>query len=77
MAYLEQFLGLGFLMMGFLSVSSYTDELAGFRIPWFYKELKPMQQRWGRNIGTILHIVGYVVAPLGFGILLLSGMVFS
>jgi hypothetical protein len=76
MAHLEQFLGLGFLMLGFLSVSSYADDLAGFRIPWFYRELEPMQQRWGKNAGTILHVVGYVIAPVGFGILFLSGMVF-
>ena len=76
MVYFENILGLGFLMLGLLSVSSYSNELVDYRIPWFYRELEPMQKRWGKYVGTILHIIGYVVAPVGFGILLLSGMVF-
>ncbi len=67
--------GLGFLVLGFVSISSYTDELAHFRLPLFYKELKPMQERWGIIPGTILHIMAYTIAPLGFGFLLLMGMV--
>lgn len=67
--------GLGFLVLGFVSISSYTDELASFRLPLFYKELKPMQNRWGAIPGMVLHILAYTIAPLGFGLLLLMGMV--
>jgi hypothetical protein len=73
----QQIIGLGFLALGLVSVSCYTDDLAGFRIPWFYKELRPMQERWGKTTGTVLHILGYVVAPVAFGILFLMGLVFS
>jgi hypothetical protein len=69
------FFGLGFLVLGFVSISSYTNELATFRLPLFYKELKPMQERWGYFPGTVLHILAYTIAPFGFGILLLMGVV--
>jgi hypothetical protein len=77
MFYLEQFLGIGFLFLGLVSISTYSEDLASFRLPWCYRELKPMQARWGKTTGTILHVVGYVVAPVGFGILFLTGMVFQ
>jgi hypothetical protein len=73
---IQQILGISFLALGLVSVSSYIEDLAGFRIAWFYKELKPMQERWGRAAGTIMHIGGYVIAPIGFGILFLMGIVF-
>jgi hypothetical protein len=75
MSWIEQFLGMGFVVIGLLSVTSYNDSLAGFRINWFHKELRPMQERWGVMTGTVLHILEYVVAPLGFGILFLMGVV--
>jgi hypothetical protein len=75
MSWIEQFLGMGFLVIGLLSVSSYSNSLASFRINFFHKELKPMQERWGVVTGTALHVLEYVVAPLGFGILLLMGVV--
>ncbi len=71
----QQFLGICFLFIGMVSISSYTDELAPIRIPAFYRELAPMRQRWGNIVGTILHILGYTVAPLGFGILFLTGFI--
>jgi hypothetical protein len=74
--FIANMLGLVFLMVGLVSISSYTDDLAAFRIRWFYKELQPMQQRWGKAAGTLLHVVGYVMAPIGFGILFLLGVVF-
>ncbi len=72
---LQQFLGVSFLFIACVSISSYTDELSVIRIPLFYKELQPMQQRWGKVPGTILHILSYTIAPLGFGILFLTGVV--
>ena len=72
----QQIIGIGFLALGLASVSCYMDGLDAFRIPWFYRELKPMQERWGKVAGTVLHVVGYVVAPVAFGILFLMGVVF-
>ncbi len=72
---IQHFLGIGFLALGLISISSYTEDLSSLRIRWFYKELKPMQDRWGKTTGTILHFLGYVVAPIGFGILFLLGLV--
>jgi hypothetical protein len=73
--FIQDILGVGFLTLGLLSISSYSDALSDFRLNWFHKELKPMQERWGKTAGTIIHILGYVVAPLGFGIIFLTGMV--
>lgn len=73
---ITQLLGLAFITLGLISVSSYTEDFGGFKLTIFYKELKPMRERWGVIPGTILHIVGYVVAPLGFGLLFLFGFVF-
>ncbi len=71
-----QILGLGFIILSMVGVSSYTDDLAMIRLPFFYKELQPMQERWGKEVGTILHIIEYVIIPLGFGLLFLRGLVF-
>lgn len=70
-----QIIGIGFLVIGMVGISSYTDELARFRVPFFYKELDPMKQRWGNTVGTILHVFEYVVIPLCFGLAFLLGMV--
>ena len=72
---IEHILGIGFLVLGLVSMSSYTDSLGGFRLPLFYKELKPMQERWGMLTGTLLHILEYVVIPVGFGLLFILGLV--
>jgi hypothetical protein len=73
----QQIIGIGFLALGLASVSCYTNGFDAFRIPWFYRELKPMQERWGKEVGTVLHVLGYVVTPTAFGILFLMGMVFT
>ena len=72
----QQVIGILFLALGLVSVSCYTNDLSSLRISWFYRELGSMQERWGKNTGTILHIIGYVVAPVAFGILFLMGLVF-
>lgn len=72
----RQFLGAGFLLLGTLGLSSYSKELARFRVPFFYNELRPMRERWGNVTGTILHILEYVIIPVGFGLLFLIGKVF-
>jgi hypothetical protein len=76
MLILEHLFGLGFLMVGLVAMTSYNDEMANWRLPLFYERLKPMQERWGRIPGTILHFLAYVLTPLGFGLLFLMGLVF-
>ncbi|HEX7972881.1 MAG TPA: hypothetical protein VF498_00605 [Anaerolineales bacterium] len=71
----QQFIGIAFLSLGLVSMSSYSESLSGMRLSWFYNELKPMKERWGETTGTILHILEYVVAPIGFGVLFLMGLV--
>ncbi|RPI30752.1 MAG: hypothetical protein EHM70_13120 [Chloroflexota bacterium] len=71
----EHLLGMGFLFVAVLSLTSYNEEWHGLRLDYFYKELKPMQNRWGTIPGTVLHLMAYVVAPLGFGLLFLMGFV--
>ncbi len=71
----EQFLGLGFLVLGLVSTSSYVEDLSPLRLNYFYKELRPMQERWGSTPGLVLHILGYTIAPLAFGLIFLTGMV--
>ncbi len=71
-----ELMGILFLMVGFVGLSSYTDDLAPFRLPFFYMQLQPMRERWGKNLGTILHVVEYVIIPLGFAFLFLTGQVF-
>lgn len=73
--WVQQFIGVAFLSLGLVSISSYTDSLSGMRLSWFYKELQPMKQRWGETTGTILHFVEYVLAPIGFGVFFLMGLV--
>ena len=72
---IEHILGIGFLALGLVSMSSYTDRLGPIRLSFFYKELKPMQERWGITTGTLLHILEYVVVPVGFGLLFIMGLV--
>ncbi len=69
-----QIFGFTFLLVGLVGLSSYSEELP-FRFPFFYKELQPMQERWGKAIGTAMHVLAYVVAPLGFAFFFFAGMV--
>lgn len=71
---LENLFGLGFILLGFVSISSYTDNLSHIRVRFFHKELQPMRERWGADLGTALHFVEYVLIPLGIGLLLLKGL---
>lgn len=70
-----QYLGMVFIFIGIVGTSSYTD-LWNFRIPLFYKELEPMKQRWGNLTGVIMHVIQYVMIPLGIGLLLVKGVGF-
>ena len=76
MLIVEHIFGLGFLVVGLVALTSYDDEMKSWRLPLFHRRLKPMQDRWGRIPGTVLHILAYVVTPVGFGMLFLLGMVF-
>jgi len=43
--------------------------------PEQFKKLEPMKQFWGERAGPIVHIVGYTVAPIVIGIVLVfSGL---
>ena len=72
---LEHFIGIGFVMLAVLSFLSYFGEITGIRLTFFYKELAPMQVRWGYDTGAVLHFIEYVIAPFGFGLFFLTGLV--
>jgi hypothetical protein len=72
---IEHLIGIGFVLLAVSSFLSYFGETIGIRLTFFNKELDPMQVRWGKDTGTILYFVEYVIAPLGFGIFFLTGMV--
>ncbi|MEJ2710700.1 MAG: hypothetical protein P8074_24015 [Anaerolineales bacterium] len=72
---LGHFIGISFVMLAVLSFLSYFGETTGIRLAFFYEELAPMQDRWGHDTGAVLHFVEYVIAPLGFGLFFLTGLV--
>lgn len=72
---IEHLIGIGFVLLAVFSFLSYFGEYTGIRLTYFYKELEPMRVRWGREAGAVLHFVEYVIAPLGFGLFFLTGMV--
>jgi len=72
---IEHFIGIGFMLLAILSFLSYFGEYTGIRLTFFYQELEPMQKRWGHDTGVVLHFVEYVIAPLGFGLFFLTGLV--
>ena len=71
----EQLIGAFFLALGLVSFLSYFYDRTGVRFEYFYKELGPMQERWGHFLGTVMHFAEYVATPLGFGLILVSRMV--
>ena len=36
--------------------------------PHRLKDFRPMQERFGKTAGTVIHTVGYSLLPLGFGL---------
>ena len=36
--------------------------------PEMFRKLEPMKQRWGPGAGMAIHIVGYTVIPIIFGV---------
>jgi hypothetical protein len=75
MLLLDHVLGFSFFMFAFFCLTSYNNEFKRWRVPLFYNRLKLMQERWGVVPGTILHLLAYVLTPVGFGLLFLFGMV--
>jgi hypothetical protein len=69
----EQIFGLAFIVLGLISVAGYIVYFAGAKLPVLFWKLKPMQDRWGKIPGTIMHFLGYVIVPIVFGVLLLLG----
>ena len=69
----DQIFGFVFLFLGFLDLLIYIAHFAGVKLPLSFWKLKPMQERWGKVPGTILHFTGYVIVPIVFGAMLLLG----
>ena len=69
----EGFLGSIFVALGFMSLVAYAAQLSGLEPPVSFWKLRPMQERWGLEVGTALHFITYVLAPIIFGAYLLTG----
>ena len=43
------------------------------RIFWPQKfgKLEAMKKRYGNKVGTVVHVIGYTLAPIGFGLVML------
>lgn len=37
--------------------------------PELFSKLEPMKQRWGPTAGMAIHIVGYTIIPIIFGVI--------
>jgi hypothetical protein len=37
--------------------------------PEMFKKLEPMKQRWGPGAGLAIHVVGYTLIPIIFGVM--------
>ena len=43
--------------------------------PEMFRKLEPMKQRWGPSAGVAIHVVGYTVIPIIFGVItVVAGM---
>ncbi len=69
----EQIFGVIAVAIGLLDLVGYIAYFTGIKLPVSFWKLKPMQERWGKIPGTILHFFGYVILPIVFGISLLLG----
>jgi hypothetical protein len=76
MLLVEHFFGFSFLIFALFCLTSYNNEFKRWRVPLFYNRLQQMRERWGVVPGTILHIMAYVLTPMGFGLLFLMGLVY-
>lgn len=63
---------LGVAAIGFGNYTLYLRKNA----PQKLMKLDPMKKFWGEKRGNIMHLVAYVVAPIVFGLLFLSKVVF-
>jgi hypothetical protein len=59
-------LGIFFAVLGCLSLIAYATK----NEKMFWKK-DHMIKLWGRKLGTLMHFVGYVIVPIGFGIYLI------
>ena len=49
--------------------------VARIKRPEMFKKLAPMKERWGPNAGLAIHVVGYTVIPIIFGVIsVVSGL---
>lgn len=68
-----QLFGAAMLAVGLVSLLTYAAPLVGLKLPVRFWKLEAMRQRWGRGPGTVLHVLGYVLSPIVFGVALLLG----
>lgn len=48
------------------------------RDPSKFKKLDPMKKFWGEKLGLVIHVVGYSVLPIIFGVsILLNAFIFT
>lgn len=47
--------------------------VARVRQPQLFAKLAPMQQRFGKRLGMVLHIAAYSLVPLAFGLTVIHG----
>jgi hypothetical protein len=49
--------------------------VARVKKPEMFRKLQPMKERWGPRAGLAVHIIGYSVVPIVFGVMsVLSGL---
>ncbi|MFQ6001819.1 MAG: hypothetical protein ACE5LG_09165 [Anaerolineae bacterium] len=69
----ERIFGVVALIIGLVDLVAYIAHFAGVKLPISFWKLKPMQDRWGKVPGTVLHFVSYVVVPIAVGVAVLMG----
>lgn len=58
----------GILALGYGLFSIYV----GLTTPEKFTKLAAMKAQWGETAGTVVHVIGYTVAPILFGIVLIA-----
>jgi hypothetical protein len=49
--------------------------VARVKRPEMFRKLEPMKQRWGPRAGLAIHVVGYTIIPIVFGVItVVSGL---
>ena len=70
---LNHLLGGFAIAVGLLCLVAHLAATLGWKFPLTFRKLEPMRQRLGFWPGTIIHLAAYVVAPIVFGVIILTG----